>query len=157
MRISCWCGCCYYFYLHFIVSPYVRTVETFHGMVAAWCDPSEFHHIAGREQRIKAWYAKLRTLGLTWHEDPRIREQDFGNYQDPDKIQQAKRDRHRFGAFYYRFPYGESASDVCSRNSVCSPGWLHNRLSLTPNDCNDVCFTQCSSLTTRSTTVYRPF
>ena len=99
---------------HFIVSPYVRTVETFHGIVSAWCDPSEFNYITGREQRIKAWYAKLRKLGLTWHEDPRIREQDFGNYQDPDKIQQAKRDRHRFGAFYYRFPYGESASDVCS-------------------------------------------
>ena len=26
--------------IHFIVSPYVRTVETFHGMASAWCDPS---------------------------------------------------------------------------------------------------------------------
>jgi hypothetical protein len=67
--------------VHFIVSPYVRTVETFHGIVSAWCDPSEFNHIKCREKRLKAWYGHLLGLGLTWHEDPRIREQDFGNYQ----------------------------------------------------------------------------
>lgn len=33
--------------VHFIVSPYVRTVETFHGVVSAWCDPVEFKHIKG--------------------------------------------------------------------------------------------------------------
>jgi broad specificity phosphatase PhoE len=67
--------------VHFIVSPYVRTVETFHGVVSAWCDPAEFSHIVDREKRLKAWYGRLLELGLTWHEDPRIREQDFGNYQ----------------------------------------------------------------------------
>lgn len=97
---------------HFIVSPYVRTVETFHGIVSAWCDPSEFDHIDNYEQRLNAWYSRLMDYGLTWAEDPRIREQDFGNYQEPKMIQQAKRDRHMFGAFYYRFPLGESASDV---------------------------------------------
>lgn len=98
--------------IHFILSPYVRTVETFHGIASAWCEPSEFSHISDREQRLKAWYGRLLELGITWHEDPRIREQDFGNYQEPEKIKQAKIDRHRFGAFYYRFPHGESASDV---------------------------------------------
>jgi broad specificity phosphatase PhoE len=98
--------------VHFIMSPYVRTVETFHGMASAWCDPSEFAHIADPDRRLKAWYGRLLERGLTWNEDPRIREQDFGNYQEPDKIKQAKRDRNRFGAFYYRFPHGESASDV---------------------------------------------
>jgi hypothetical protein len=67
--------------VHFIVSPYVRTVETFHGVVSAWCDPRVFSHIADRDKRLKAWYGRLLELGLTWHEDPRIREQDFGNYQ----------------------------------------------------------------------------
>jgi len=67
--------------VHFIVSPYVRTVETFHGVVSAWCDPSEFKYITDRDKRLKAWYGRLLELGLTWHEDPRIREQDFGNYQ----------------------------------------------------------------------------
>jgi hypothetical protein len=67
--------------VHFIVSPYVRTVETFHGLVSAWCDPAEFHHIKDKEKRIKAWYGRLIEMGLTWNEDSRIREQDFGNYQ----------------------------------------------------------------------------
>jgi len=104
--------------VHFIVSPYVRTVETFHGMVSAWCDPKEFKDITDKEQRIKAWYRRLMEMGLTWNEDSRIREQDFGNYQDPDTIRKAKQERHRFGVFYYRFPYGESASDVFDRVST---------------------------------------
>lgn len=104
--------------VHFVVSPYVRTVETFHGIVSAWCDPAEFSHIGDREVRLKAWYSRLLELGLTWHEDPRIREQDFGNYQDSEAIKHAKRERHHFGAFYYRFPYGESASDVFDRIST---------------------------------------
>jgi len=104
--------------VHFIVSPYVRTVETFHGMVSAWVDPKEFSHIANKEKRIKAWYRKLMEMGLTWNEDSRIREQDFGNYQDPETIRKAKQERHRFGVFYYRFPHGESASDVFDRVST---------------------------------------
>lgn len=104
--------------IHFIVSPYVRTVETFHGIVSAWCDPKEFDHIRDREKRIKAWYGRLLELGLTWHEDPRIREQDFGNYQEPEKIKVAKEERHRFGPFFYRFAHGESASDVFDRVST---------------------------------------
>jgi hypothetical protein len=67
--------------VHFIVSPYVRTVETFHGLVSAWCDPREFSHIRDRDARVKAWYGRLMEMGLTWNEDSRIREQDFGNYQ----------------------------------------------------------------------------
>lgn len=60
----------------------------------------------------------FRTLGLSWHEDPRIREQDFGNYQDPETIRKCKSERHKFGSFYYRFPHGESASDVFDRVST---------------------------------------
>lgn len=104
--------------VHFIVSPYVRTVETFHGIVSAWCDPAEFAHIRDRDLRLKAWYSRLLELGLTWHEDPRIREQDFGNYQDHEKIKEAKKERVRFGTFYYRFAHGESASDVYDRIST---------------------------------------
>lgn len=104
--------------VHFIVSPYVRTVESFHGVVSAWCDPSEFKHVADRDKRLKAWYGRLLELGLTWHEDPRIREQDFGNYQDPESIKKFKKERNRFGSFFYRFPHGESASDVFDRVST---------------------------------------
>jgi len=104
--------------IHFVVSPYVRTVETFHGMLAAWVDPSEFQHIQDKRNRQMAWYKKCYDIGITWSEDPRIREQDFGNYQDPAAIQKAKRERHKFGTFYYRFPHGESASDVFDRVST---------------------------------------
>lgn len=84
-----------------------------------WCDPvKEFGHIKDRETRLAMWYERLAQMGLTWHEDPRIREQDFGNYQDPEAINVAKIERPKFGAFYYRFPNGESASDVFDRVST---------------------------------------
>ncbi len=35
-----------------------------------------------------------------------------GNYQDPMIIKKCKAERRRFGSFYYRYPHGESASDV---------------------------------------------
>lgn len=59
--------------VHFIVSPYARTVETFHGIVSAWCDPEgeEFKSVASRSRRLKLWYTRLMEMGLTWHEDPR--------------------------------------------------------------------------------------
>mmetsp|Transcript_31474 Transcript_31474/g.66206 ORF Transcript_31474/g.66206 Transcript_31474/m.66206 type:complete len:529 (-) Transcript_31474:113-1699(-) len=104
--------------VHFIVSPYARTVETFHGIASAWSDPEDFAHIPNRSKRLKLWYTKLMEMGLTWHEDPRIREQDFGNYQDPQVIKKAKSERHKFGSFYYRFAHGESASDVFDRVST---------------------------------------
>ena len=105
--------------VHFIVSPYVRTVETFHGIASAWSDPEqEFQHLTDPLQRRKAWYGKLVNEGLSWAEDPRIREQDFGNLQDPDKINRAKKERNGFGAFYYRFAHGESAADVFDRIST---------------------------------------
>jgi broad specificity phosphatase PhoE len=50
-------------------------------------------------------------------EDSRIREQDFGNFQDPTKMALCKVQRKLFGRFYYRFPNGESGADVYDR--VC--------------------------------------
>ena len=106
--------------VHFMVSPYVRTVETFHGIVSAWCDPEseEFASIEDRNQKVNAWYERLTELGLTWNEDSRIREQDFGNYQNPEQMRRAKEERFHFGAFYYRFHNGESGSDVYDRVST---------------------------------------
>jgi hypothetical protein len=49
--------------VHFVVSPYVRTVETFHGIVSAWCDPAEFAGIQNRNRRLKAWYSRLMEMG----------------------------------------------------------------------------------------------
>lgn len=44
---------------------------------------------------------------LHHHEDPRLREQEWGNYQDPAKIDEIKQQRRETGAFYFRFPTGE--------------------------------------------------
>ncbi|RLN37908.1 hypothetical protein BBJ28_00005243 [Nothophytophthora sp. Chile5] len=82
--------------MRFIVSPYVRTIETFCGILKAW----------GFEGK-----------SIPWTEEPRIREQDFGNFQEPLKIRECKAQRRRFGSFFYRFPSGESPADVYDRVS----------------------------------------
>ncbi|TMW66963.1 hypothetical protein Poli38472_012079 [Pythium oligandrum] len=82
--------------VRFIVSPYVRTIETFQGITKAWGDEAR---------------------SIPWTEEPRIREQDFGNFQEPLKIRECKAQRRRFGSFFYRFPSGESPADVYDRIS----------------------------------------
>jgi broad specificity phosphatase PhoE len=47
--------------------------------------------------------------------EPRLREQDWGNLQDPVEQELEKRRRHEFGHFFYRLPHGESGADVDDR------------------------------------------
>jgi broad specificity phosphatase PhoE len=51
------------------------------------------------------------------YEEPRLREQDFGNLQNPSAMAVCQEERERFGSFYYRFPQGESGADVYDRVS----------------------------------------
>ena len=44
---------------------------------------------------------------MYYREDPRLREQEWGNLQDPYKMEEMKEQRRETGAFYYRFPTGE--------------------------------------------------
>ena len=54
--------------VHFIVSPYVRTIETFHGIASAWCDPDvEFGHINDPEMRKTQWYDRLARYVSSFH------------------------------------------------------------------------------------------
>ena len=72
---------------------------------------------------------------LYTREEPRLREQDFGNFQDPKKIQQAKRDRPKFGRFFYRFPNGgESGADVFDRVSAFTGTFLRDMEQLEQNE-----------------------
>lgn len=74
------------------VSPYVRTQQT----------------------------AELLGLGVPQAElrlEPRLREQDWANFQDPVLIKEEKRLRDSYGHFWYRFTHGESGSDVYDRVS----------------------------------------
>jgi broad specificity phosphatase PhoE len=50
--------------------------------------------------------------------EPRLREQDWANFQDPASIAQEKRLRDAYGHFYYRFTHGESGADVYDRVST---------------------------------------
>lgn len=71
------------------VSPYVRTKQTL--------------------DQVKN---VIKSPILFTREEPRLREQDFGNFQDLKKIAEAKLIRPQFGRFFYRFPDGESGAGM---------------------------------------------
>lgn len=82
--------------IFFYVSPYLRTRQTLR----------EILHEIPPDQ----------ILGI--REDPRISEQQFGNFQSHHTMQDNKATRSDFGRFYYRFPEGgESGFDVYNRVS----------------------------------------
>jgi broad specificity phosphatase PhoE len=72
------------------VSPYRRTLETF--------------HLLGLDPAL----VRVR-------EEPRLREQDWGNWQDRDDVRLQKAYRDAYGHFFYRFAQGESGADVYDR------------------------------------------
>ncbi|CAM9538018.1 unnamed protein product [Ectocarpus fasciculatus] len=79
--------------LFIYTSPYLRTKQTLAGMVEAF----DTNYIVGVR------------------EEPRLTEQQFGNFQNLATIVNSKAERARFGRFYYRFPQGESGLDVYNR------------------------------------------
>lgn len=89
--------------LHFFISPYRRTRETTEGILSGLCSnepaPSPF-----QRSHIKVY------------EEPRLREQDFGNFQPgPQEVERLWRERANYGHFFYRIPNGESGADVYDR------------------------------------------
>ncbi|ODQ48213.1 hypothetical protein PICMEDRAFT_72185 [Pichia membranifaciens NRRL Y-2026] len=83
----------------FFTSPYQRTRETLQGI------------LRGLESVDAA-------NGVVIHEEPRMREQDFGNFQGtPQEMRQIWLERAKYGHFFYRIPHGESAADVYDRCS----------------------------------------
>ncbi|XP_044476682.1 phosphoglycerate mutase-like protein AT74H [Mangifera indica] len=79
--------------VYFYVSPYRRTLETL--------------------QYLGRAFDRSRIAGMI--KEPRIREQDFGNFQDRERMRVEKTVRRLYGRFFYRFPNGESAADVYDR------------------------------------------
>ena len=93
--------------LHFFTSPYRRTRETADGILETLTsdddpsDPSPF-----RREEIKVY------------EEPRLREQDFGNFQPCGaEMERMWQERADYGHFFYRIPNGESAADAYDRVS----------------------------------------
>ncbi|KAJ0975678.1 hypothetical protein J5N97_017643 [Dioscorea zingiberensis] len=79
--------------MYFYVSPYERTRSTL--------------------REIGRAFTKKRIIGV--REECRVREQDFGNFQEEERMVVIKETRERFGRFFFRFPEGESAADVFDR------------------------------------------
>jgi len=77
----------------FYTSPYKRSFQTYKAMKRAF-----------RPEQL-----------VGWQEEVQLREQDFGNFQDPEGKKREKAERLRFGRFFYRFPNGESGADVYDR------------------------------------------
>ncbi|MFD7921475.1 histidine phosphatase family protein [Streptomyces sp. NPDC059740] len=72
------------------VSPYRRTHQTFQALALA-------------PERVRM------------REEPRLREQDWGNWQDREDVRLQKAYRDAYGHFFYRFAQGESGADVYDR------------------------------------------
>ncbi|TFA99352.1 Phosphoglycerate mutase-like protein [Trichoderma ghanense] len=91
--------------LQFFTSPYRRTRETTEGILATLTsddpEPSPY-----RRSSIKVY------------EEPRLREQDFGNFQPcSSEMERMWQERADYGHFFYRIPDGESAADAYDRIS----------------------------------------
>jgi broad specificity phosphatase PhoE len=91
--------------LHFFTSPYRRTRETTEGILNSLTSddptPSPFPR-----HTIKVY------------EEPRLREQDFGNFQPcSTQMERMWQERADYGHFFYRIPDGESAADAYDRVS----------------------------------------
>lgn len=57
-------------------------------------------------------------VDIDYKEDPRIREQEWGNYKDLAASIRIDKEREKYGRFFYRMPDGESGADVYDRVST---------------------------------------
>lgn len=78
----------------FYLSPYLRTKQTFEGIIG-----------------------QLQDIDYKLREEPRIREQDFGNPRDQFIDYSLDPDCKKMGDFFYRYPNGENGADVYDRIS----------------------------------------
>ncbi|KFY82456.1 hypothetical protein V500_10537 [Pseudogymnoascus sp. VKM F-4518 (FW-2643)] len=91
--------------LHFFTSPYRRTRETTEGILNTLTsdDPSP---------------SSFPRDNIKVYEEPRLREQDFGNFQPCSaEMERMWQERADYGHFFYRIPNGESAADAYDRVS----------------------------------------
>ena len=80
----------------FYTSPYLRARQTCNDIIEGIKD------LPGVDYQIR--------------EEPRMREQDFGNFQStPEQMEKIWEERAHYGHFFYRIPHGESAADVYDR------------------------------------------
>lgn len=122
--------------LQFFTSPYRRTRETTEGILKTLtesndeCGPSPFPR-----NTIKVF------------EEPRLREQDFGNFQPcSTEMERMWQERADYGHFFYRIPNGESAADAYDRVSGFNESLWRN---FSEEDFPSVCVLVTHGLMTR--------
>jgi len=113
-------------------TPDWRVALTDNGRAQAYEAGKELRNIIGSEGQVFFYYSPYRRTRetvtellkhfdvdrvLSSREEPRISEQQFGNFQNVDQVWEAKKERQKFGRFYYRFRSGEAGLDVYSRVS----------------------------------------
>ncbi|MCQ6555383.1 histidine phosphatase family protein [Streptomyces sp. C10-9-1] len=76
--------------------------------VSVYVSPYRRTHDTLRAFRLDPALVRVR-------EEPRLREQDWGNWQDRDDVRLQKTYRDAYGHFFYRFAQGESGADVYDR------------------------------------------
>jgi broad specificity phosphatase PhoE len=93
--------------IQFFTSPYRRTRETTEGILSSLTsDTQEDGPSPFPRNTIKVF------------EEPRLREQDFGNFQPCSaEMERMWQERADYGHFFYRIPDGESAADAYDRVS----------------------------------------
>ncbi|GGU48561.1 phosphoglycerate mutase [Streptomyces albospinus] len=79
-----------------------------HERVSAYVSPYRRTHQTFRLLGLDPATVRVR-------EEPRLREQDWGNWQDRDDVRLQKAYRDAYGHFFYRFAQGESGADVYDR------------------------------------------
>ncbi|KAF2721703.1 phosphoglycerate mutase-like protein [Polychaeton citri CBS 116435] len=97
--------------LQFFTSPYRRTRETTEGILRTLTAPpsSDNPHSAP---------SPFSRSSIKVYEEPRLREQDFGNFQPcTAEMERMWQERADYGHFFYRIPNGESAADAYDRIS----------------------------------------
>jgi broad specificity phosphatase PhoE len=79
---------------------------------AAYCSPW-YRARQTAQQALKI--LKETSASISYKEDPRIREQEWGSYTVTEYKEKILRERYKFGTFFYRMPDGESGADVYDR------------------------------------------
>ncbi|KAJ6780956.1 hypothetical protein PWT90_06019 [Aphanocladium album] len=93
--------------IHFFTSPYRRTRDTTEGILTTLTSDS-----------ASDGPSPFRRSAIKVYEEPRLREQDFGNFQPCSaEMERMWQERADYGHFFYRIPNGESAADAYDRVS----------------------------------------
>lgn len=65
-------------------------------------------------ESLETLYPMYKSTAIM-REDPRIREQEWGNFQEVHLQKKIREERDRYGSFFFRMPHGESGADVFDR------------------------------------------